>query len=314
MVREIEIKGTHRRSGDVPMFVPIPRTTWTSKQLNVRTRLDLYGCLSGCGSAPAPRQRGLNPDLLVTRAAICEPVEKHSGRSAAHLLRRKRNAREGWRRELTGHLAQHGDDGEVVGDAQPALLDRSEKSDHRDFLRHHDGGDFRMFVQHAPSRDRHLLDRQTAQARQLLEPVPLAGLLVTAQSPRGEAVLPFPDERIEYEQGDRTVTQAHEMVDRHLDGMLDVDVDEAQPGVIEPVPDHDEWVAMIPQKFRPAIVRQDLAEDDPVHLVASEYPEELSVAQLAGDVVDRVSGVLHTEGRGHDQLEVRRVEVLRLAG
>ena len=69
---------------------------------------------------------------------------------------------------------------------------------------------------------------------------------------------------------------------------------------------------MIPQKFRPAIVRQDLGEDDAVHLAASEYPEEFCVAQLAGEDVDRVSGVLYTEGRGHDQLEVRRVEVLRL--
>ena len=101
------------------------------------------------------------------------------------------------------------------------------------------------------------------------------------------------------------------MVDRHLDGVVHVHVDEAQSGVVNPVPDHDEGVAVIPKEPRSVVVRENLGNDDAVHLAAPEYSQEIGVVQRTRDDVDRVSGVLNTEGRRHDHMEVRRVEVLR---
>ena len=54
------------------------------------------------------------------------------------------------------------------------------------------------------------------------------------------------------------------------------------PGVVGTMPDHHEGVAVIAEELRPAVVGQDLEQDDPVGLAAAEDGQELGVASATG--------------------------------
>ena len=91
-----------------------------------------------------------------------------------------------------------------------------------------------------------------------------------------------------------------QMVDRDPDAMVDVDIHEAHLGVLGTAADHHERKAVIPQQGGTTVVDQHLEQDDAVDLAAAEERQELVVAQRAGDDVDRVTGLLDSQGGGHD--------------
>ena len=101
------------------------------------------------------------------------------------------------------------------------------------------------------------------------------------------------------------------MLDCDLDAVIDVDVGEAQTAVVSSVPNHYERVTVVSKQARTIVVGQDLEQEHSVHLAAPEESQELRFVQGSGDDVDRVAGVLDSQGRGHDHSKVGRVELLR---
>ena len=109
----------------------------------------------------------------------------------------------------------------------------------------------------------------------------------------------------------RRCPEADQVLNREVDAPGDVEIDEAQPVVVVPVPDHHQWVTVFPQELGSGVVGEDFVEDHPIGLTTSEDRQELAVRQSPGDDVDRVAGFFDPEGGRHDQAQVGRVELLR---
>ena len=70
-----------------------------------------------------------------------------------------------------------------------------------------------------------------------------------------------------------------EMLDRQADPMLDVDIDEAQTGVVRTVSDHDERESVVAKQLGTVVIGEDLEEDDAVRVATAEDPQQLAIAQ-----------------------------------
>ncbi len=101
-----------------------------------------------------------------------------------------------------------------------------------------------------------------------------------------------------------------QIIERHADRRLEIEVDEAQPPVIVAVPDHDEGVAPLAQQLDAPVRRADLHQHHAIDLSAAVQVEQAAFGDGIREQAQKVGALSGGGGGADDEIHVERVEGL----